>query len=61
MKRGGAEPPKARRAITVGEIDVSPANHLTLPDRSVALPEHVRELLDWLIDEELERWRREKR
>ncbi len=35
-------------------------NSLTLADRSVALPEHVRELLDWLIDEELKRWLREE-
>lgn len=39
--------------------DVSP-HPLTLPAQSGALPEHVRELLDWLIDEELERWRREE-
>jgi len=35
-------------------------NSLTLADRSVALPEHVRDLLDWLIDEELKRWLREE-
>lgn len=33
---------------------------LTLHDRSVALPDNVRELLDWLIDEELKRWQREE-
>lgn len=60
MKRGSAVPPNARRATTGSEIDASPANHLTLPDRSGALPEHVRELLDWLIDEELKRWQREE-
>jgi hypothetical protein len=36
-------------------------NSLTIDDRSVALPEHVRELLDWLVDEELKRWLREER
>lgn len=38
----------------------SSADGLTLYDRSVALPIHVRELLDWLIDEELKRWQREE-
>lgn len=36
-------------------------NALTLHDRSVALPDNVRDLLDWLIDEELKRWQRETR
>jgi hypothetical protein len=34
---------------------------LTLHERSVALPDNVRDLLDWLIDEELKRWQRETR
>lgn len=33
---------------------------LTLPAQSVALPDNVRALLDWLIDEELKRWQREE-
>lgn len=37
------------------------AHTLTLHDRSVALPDNVRDLLDWLIDEELKRWQRETR
>lgn len=38
-----------------------PSNVLTLHHRSVALPDNVRDLLDWLIDEELKRWQRETR
>jgi len=40
-------------------FSAQPSNTLTLHHRSVALPDNVRDLLDWLIDEELKRWQRE--
>jgi len=48
----------AKRSRALG---ADPSDDLTLPDRSDALPDNVRELLDWLVDEELKRWQRETR
>jgi len=42
------------------EFTRRPPNPLTLHQRSVALQDNVRDLLDWLIDEELKRWQRER-
>ena len=56
MTRSRPAAPDALRAASASGIDASQANRLTLHDRSVALPDNVRELLDWLIDEELKRW-----
>ena len=42
------------------EFTRRPPNPLTLHRRSVALDDNVRDLLDWLIDEELKRWQRER-
>lgn len=60
MTRSRGAPPDPGRATAGSEINASPASRLTLNDRSVALPDNVRELLDWLIDEELKRWQREE-
>ena len=42
------------------DLQGSAVPSLTLHERSVGLEDNVRNLLDWLVDEELERWRREE-
>lgn len=59
--RSPPRPPRPGALTTAPEITGGSTRALTLPDRSVALPDNVRELLDWLIDEELKRWLREER
>jgi hypothetical protein len=67
LKKAGSPPNTEHRRPRVQlqpardrAIPARPANALTLHDRSVALPDNVREFLDWLIDEELKRWLREE-
>jgi len=57
------EESRARRVAArheLHEFTRRPPNPLTLHQRSVALDDNVRDLLDWLIDEELKRWQRER-
>jgi hypothetical protein len=54
----GESPQAAERRVSIAG---SLPRALTLRERSVALPDNVRDLLDWLIDEELKRWQRETR
>lgn len=65
MKRGPRAPqvaaPPLESVSRSPEITGRPTQTLTLHPRSVALPDNVRDLLDWLIDEELKRWQRETR
>jgi hypothetical protein len=48
-------------AREVRGIEAPTRRALTLHLRSVALESNVQDLLDWLVDEELERWQREER
>jgi hypothetical protein len=58
--KGEPQAPHEQLATRSSFAERSP-NGLTLHPRSVALPDNVRDLLDWLIDEELKRWQRETR
>jgi hypothetical protein len=51
-----AEGVGASPTASYGGFERYSSNGLTLHERSVGLPDDVRELLDWLIDEELRRW-----
>lgn len=42
------------------ELAPSAIDSLTPQNRSVAVDDNVRELLDWLVDEELRRWQLER-
>lgn len=51
---------KSAACVREREFSAQPSNVLTLHRRSVALDDNVRDLLDWLIDEELKRWQRDR-
>lgn len=56
IRIAGSDVVQAAAGAQQGASAPQSANLLTLYRRSVALPDNVRELLDWLIDEELKRW-----
>jgi len=48
-----------RRVAEVSSIALAKRSDLTPPAASSELPDNVRSLLDWLVDEEVKRWLRE--
>jgi hypothetical protein len=64
VRRPTSSPSRADQRDATGqvrEIEAPTRRALTLHQRSVALESNVQDFLDWLVDEELERWQREER
>lgn len=52
---------RGRESSQGREMERSEARALTLYERPVLLADNVRNLLDWLVEEELRRWLHEER